>query len=79
MENMSIDETLKKVIKYYPASPFMTADVLSLYEYEGYDVTDRFVNSTVSRHLATLYKQRYLKKVDTIRIGGVRHVYMVRP
>lgn len=78
MENMSIDETLKKVLKYYPASPFMTADVLRLYENDGYDVTVRFVREHVSRHLATLYKQRYLKMVDTIRIGGVRHVYMVR-
>ena len=78
MENMSIDETLKKVLKYYPACPFMTADVLRLYEYDGYDVTVRFVREHVSRHLATLYKQKYLKKIDTIRIGGDRHVYMVR-
>ena len=79
MENMSIDETLKKVLKYYPACPFMTADVLGIYADEGYDVTDRSVRENVSSHLATLYKQKYLKMVDTIRIGGVRHVYMVRP
>lgn len=78
MKAMSIDETLEKVLKYYPARPFTTADVLRIYADEGYDVTDRFVIGTVSRHLATLYKQRYLKLDDVIRIGGVRYVYKVR-
>ena len=78
MENMSISETLKKVLKYYPARPFMTSDVLGLYEDDGYDITDTRVINNVSRHLTTLHKQRYLKVIDTIRIAGIKHVYMVR-
>jgi hypothetical protein len=79
METMSIIETLKKVLKHYPASPFMTADVLRLYEAEGYDITDRCVCNTVSRHLYALHKQKYLKVIDKDNTyGGNKLVYMVR-
>jgi hypothetical protein len=79
METMSIDETLKRVMKHYPASPFMTADVLRLYEAEGYDITDRRVCNSVSRHLCVLYKQNYLKVIDTVNTyGGNKRVFMVR-
>lgn len=76
METMSIDETLKKVMKHYPASPFMTADMLRLYEAEGYDITDRSVCNIVSRHLCTLHKQKYLKVIDTNTYN--KRVFMVR-
>ena len=79
METMSVSETLKKVLKYYPASPFMTADVLRLYENEGYDLTDRCVCNSVSRHLAVLYNQKYLKVIDKVNTyGGNKRVFMVR-
>lgn len=79
METMSVDETLKRVMKHYPASPFMTADVLRLYEAEGYDITDRCVRNSVSRHLCMLHKQKYLKVIDTVNTyGGNKRVFMVR-
>lgn len=79
METMSINETLKKVLKHYPASPFMTADVIRLYEVEGYDITNICVRNTVSRHLCGLYKQNYIKVIDTVNTyGGNKRVYMVR-
>ncbi len=79
METMSIAETLKKVLKYYPARPFMTSDVLGLYEDDGYDITDRCVRNTVSRHLLKLHKQKYLKVIDKDNTyGGNKCVYMVR-
>lgn len=78
MENMSISETLKKVQKYYPARPFMTTDVIGLYGDDGYDTTDTRVINTVSRHLTTLHKQRYLKVVEKIRTGGNKYIYMVK-
>lgn len=78
METMSINETLKKILKYYPARPFMTVDVLRLYEDDGYDITNSLVINNVSRHLWRLSKQHYLRVIETIRIGGVKNVYMVR-
>ena len=79
METMSIQETLKKVMKYYPARPFMTADLVGLYGDDGYDTTDTRVINTVSRHLLVLHKQKYLKVIDRDNTyGGNKYVYMVR-
>ena len=78
METMSVSETLKMVLRYYPARPFMTADVLGIYADEGYDLTDRRVCNTVSRHLTVLHRQKYLKVIDKVNTYGRKYVYMVR-